>query len=130
MPCYRRGHLCAGVDRERQVPQGHRVADRDPDGAAGGLEPLLVHGPDPQAVDWEPAPGVTLEVFEDPASGWNVHATPTNFTLTPAAASGEAVDGEGHMHIYAGDTKLGRMYSEWIHLGSLPPGTGLPTSSL
>lgn len=81
------------------------------------------HGDDTYEVAaGEPVPSVSIEVFEDPKSGWNVHAVPTNHELNALAASTDAVDGEGHMHLYVGDKRVTRMYGEWYHLADQTDG--------
>lgn len=69
-----------------------------------------------------PTPSLTLEAFEDPKSGWNIHAVPTNHTIAAMSASTPHVDGEGHMHLYVDGERVGRIYNEWVHLGALSPG--------
>ncbi|MEQ8839618.1 MAG: hypothetical protein RIB98_01445 [Acidimicrobiales bacterium] len=68
------------------------------------------------------APALGLEVVEDPMSGWNAFLTVGGMTLSPEHASGEHVDGEGHLHIYANGQKLGRLYGTATHLAALPEG--------
>lgn len=68
------------------------------------------------------APSVAIEVFEDPISGWNVHAVASDYTLAPENASTEHVEGEGHMHLYVDGQKVTRLYGEWWHLSSLTEG--------
>jgi len=65
---------------------------------------------------------VTIEAYEDPKAGWNVRAVPTNHTLAPQSVSTPPVDGEGHMHLYVDGEKVGRMYGEWVHVGTLTDG--------
>ena len=77
---------------------------------------------DEREVDAADAPTVAIEVLADPTSGWNLHATLTNFRLAPENVSTDHVDGEGHMHVYVDGVKLGRIYGEWFHLGQLEPG--------
>jgi hypothetical protein len=77
---------------------------------------------DPIEVESDPPPEVSLEIVDDPMSGWNLHATVENFELSPENASTEHVEGEGHMHIYVNGVKLTRLYSEWYYLGELPLG--------
>ena len=50
------------------------------------------HGSDPLEVTWEPVPSLTIEVLEDPKSGWNLHAMPVDFRLAPENVSTDAVD--------------------------------------
>lgn len=68
------------------------------------------------------APTVGLQVLADPASGWNLHVTTTNFKFSPRNASTEHVLGEGHAHIYIDGKKLGRLYGNWYHVPMLPEG--------
>ncbi len=77
---------------------------------------------DQREVDAASAPTLVIEVLEDRTSGWNLHATLTDFTLAPQRVSTDHVDGEGHMHVYVDGVKLGRVYGEWFHLGQLDPG--------
>lgn len=72
--------------------------------------------------DLDPTPSVTVEVTEDPTSGWNLHAEVEGHEFAPESASTEAVDGEGHAHIYVDGEKLTRLYGEWYFLGDLEPG--------
>ncbi len=75
------------------------------------------HGP----VD-SPGMAVDLEVEIDAVSGVNVQIIPTGFYFTPESVNADHVDGEGHAHVYVNGVKLGRVYTEWIHLPGLEPG--------
>ena len=75
-----------------------------------------------EAGSFQPVPTVSLEVTEDPKSGWNLHATIDGHEMTPEAASTEAVEGEGHAHIYVDGEKLTRLYGDWYYLGELESG--------
>ncbi|MEZ5244816.1 MAG: hypothetical protein R2707_06955 [Acidimicrobiales bacterium] len=68
------------------------------------------------------APTIALEVVDDPKSGWNAFVTVDGMVLSPEHASGEHVDGEGHLHIYANGQKLGRLYGPATHIAALPEG--------
>ncbi len=68
------------------------------------------------------APAIDLTITEDPMSGWNLFAEVENFTFTPETASGEPVDGEGHMHLYVDGEKITRLYGPWWHLSGLEAG--------
>lgn len=68
------------------------------------------------------APALKIEVLKDPMAGWNLHVMPENFRFSPRNASLADAEGEGHAHIYVNGTKLGRLYSEWFHIGELPEG--------
>ena len=71
----------------------------------------------------EPHPSVTVELVDDPAGGWSLHAVPSNFRLAPENASGDHVDGEGHMHLYINGEKVARVYETWYQMPPLPAGT-------
>ena len=71
----------------------------------------------------EPHPSVTAELVDDPAGGWSLHAVPSNFRLAPENASGDHVEGEGHMHLYINGEKVARVYETWYQMPPLPAGT-------
>ena len=71
----------------------------------------------------EPYPAVSVELVDDPAGGWSLHAVPSNFRLAPENASGDHVDGEGHMHLYINGDKVARLYETWSQLPPLATGT-------
>jgi hypothetical protein len=73
-------------------------------------------------VEYSPVPTISLEVLKDNISGWNVHATPTDFILAPEHVSTDPLDGEGHMHLYIDGVKITRMYSEWYHIADMDEG--------
>jgi hypothetical protein len=60
---------------------------------------------------------VSVTATPDPMAGVNLHVVATGFRWAPEHASGPAVDGEGHAHVYVDGTKVGRLYGEWMHLG-------------
>ena len=74
-------------------------------------------------VEASTAPTVEVSVFEDPKAGWNIHADLANFVLTPANASTEHIDGEGHLHLYVDGQKVTRLYGSWWHVRALDEGT-------
>ncbi|MEM9650534.1 MAG: hypothetical protein AAGA65_00470 [Actinomycetota bacterium] len=67
-------------------------------------------------------PELSLTVTEDPLSGHNLFVEVTNFEFAPENVGGDAVDGEGHLHLLIDGKKAGRLYGPWTHL-SLDPGT-------
>ena len=71
----------------------------------------------------QPHPSVIVELVDDPAGGWSLHAVPSNFRLAPENASGAHVDGEGHMHLYVNGEKVARVYETWYQMPPLPAGT-------
>ena len=78
----------------------------------------------------EPHPSVTVELVDDPAGGWSLHAVPSNFRLTPENASGDHVDGEGHMYLDINGEEVARVYETWSQMPPLPAGTHGITVSL
>ncbi len=78
----------------------------------------------------EPHPSVTVELVDDPAGGWSLHAMPSNFRLAPENASGDHVDGEGHMYLDINGEEVARIYETWSQLPPLPAGTHDITVSL
>lgn len=79
-----------------------------------------------------PVPTVSHLVFPDVMGGYNIQIMTQNFEFTPAAINREAVDNQGHAHIYVNGTKIARVYSNWFHLPSsdLQPGENLVTVTL
>ena len=67
-------------------------------------------------------PAVDVTVTKDPKSGWNLSATIDNFTITPENASTDAVDGEGHLHLYIDGQKITRLYGTDWHIAELSEG--------
>jgi len=68
-----------------------------------------------------PLPALNLTVVSQ-HSGWLVHAEPTNHKIAPLSASTDAVDGEGHMHLFVDDVRVARLYNEWFYIDGLEPG--------
>lgn len=70
------------------------------------------------------APTLKLELIADPmkARNYSVHLVTQNFRFAPEDASGQAVFGEGHAHVYVDDVLLGRAYGPWYHIPQLKPG--------
>ncbi len=66
---------------------------------------------------------VDLKLLEDSMSGWNIYIQVNNFRFAPEHASQSHRSGEGHAHLYINGKKIARMYSHWLHLPSLPPGS-------
>lgn len=62
------------------------------------------------------APTLALTAVPDSAGGWNLHLVTSRFTWAPERVGGAHVPGEGHAHVWVGDTKVGRAYGEWFYL--------------
>jgi len=71
---------------------------------------------------WAAPPTLDTAVYADPVGGWNLNVITTNFTFDAAAAGLENIEGHGHAHVYVNGVKLGRVYSDWHHIGKLPLG--------
>lgn len=78
----------------------------------------------------QPVPVVVVEVFPDPVSGWNLQVQTENWEFAPERVNASSVATEGHAHLYLNGEKLTRIYSEWYHIPSLPPGEQVLTVSL
>lgn len=68
-----------------------------------------------------PAPTLALSVTAD-GDGWTAQITTENFTFAEELQDGDHVPGTGHGHIYVGDVKLGRVFSDSFAIGALPKG--------
>ncbi len=67
-------------------------------------------------------PSLTLDVVEDPMSGWNLNIRTANFRFAPEHASSAHITGEGHAHVYVNGLKIARLYGPWMHISALDPG--------
>ncbi len=67
-------------------------------------------------------PSVTLEVTDDPKSGWNLFFGTTNLDLSPETAGTDPVPNEGHLNLIVDGENQGRIYGQWWHLKPLPEG--------
>ncbi|MGB0502341.1 MAG: hypothetical protein ACPGNP_14260, partial [Acidimicrobiales bacterium] len=80
------------------------------------------HG-DAGQVAWEgAAPQMTIEVVEDPKSGYNALIAVDGLTLSAENVNGDHVDDEGHLHLYVNGQKVGRLYGDATHIPVLPVG--------
>ena len=69
-----------------------------------------------------PVPSLSLSVFADTMSGVNLHITAPDFAMTPEVVGQADQVGGGHAHIYLNGQKVGRVYSDWVHLGTAKSG--------
>jgi hypothetical protein len=67
-------------------------------------------------------PKVSLKASKDPMGGWNLHITTQRFSFSPNSINSIHTEGEGHGHLYINDTKVTRVYGEWLYLNPLPAG--------
>ncbi len=96
----------ASIDVETSDDSGHNHSDTEGYDVAG----------------FESIPSVEVMVVKDPKSGWNVHAPVENFALSAENASGDPVDGEGHLHLMVDGDKAARLYGSWWHIPNLDEG--------
>lgn len=66
------------------------------------------------------APSLSVEVIEDPVSGWNLHVLTEAFQFTPENAGATHAMNEGHAHVYVDGIKIARLYGNWMHIAALP----------
>jgi hypothetical protein len=67
-------------------------------------------------VQSENAPSLSLNVYPDDISGYNIQFITENYTFMPELVNTENIQNEGHGHIYINDQKVARIYGEWFHL--------------
>lgn len=82
--------------------------------------------PAPKEVGQVEAPAgmaVAISLAPDSLGGANLTVMPQGFTFAPAKVNAPNVAGEGHPHVYVNGVRLGRLYSPYLHLGKLAPGT-------
>jgi hypothetical protein len=101
---------CAGL-----VIAGVLVLSRSSDPGDGAAEPHAAPAA-PHDLPAGTAPTIRLSATPDTAGGWNLRIVTDRFTWSPEHAGGAHVDGEGHAHVWVGDTKVGRAYGEWFYL--------------
>ena len=70
---------------------------------------------------------------EPARAGWEergVAACRVSSQWYAAAAGRDNAEGHGHAHVYVNGMKLGRVYGDWYHIGSLPLGRNEVSVSL
>ncbi len=71
----------------------------------------------------KPAPQVSIHAARKKGGpGWTIHADVANFMFSEQTADQTHVPGTGHGHLYVGGLKIGRIYSNVVEIGDLPPG--------
>ncbi|NEQ42098.1 MAG: hypothetical protein F6K00_00465 [Leptolyngbya sp. SIOISBB] len=78
----------------------------------------------------QPVPEITVDIFPDPVNGWNLQVQTANWTFAPEAVNTASNLTEGHGHLYINGEQVTRIYGEWYHLPSLPPGEHVVTVGL
>jgi len=81
-------------------------------------------------LDARNAPTLDLQVYPLADGSYNLQLQTSSFTFTPQNIDMAPVNGEGHAHLYVDGVKLARLYGEWHHLPTLPPGAEVLTVSL
>lgn len=69
-----------------------------------------------------PLPDLSLVLFTDTKSGVNLQISLTNYTMTPEVVGEADQAGGGHAHVYLNGDKVGRVYSDWVHLADAKSG--------
>ena len=80
------------------------------------------HDDEGAVVEAATAPTLDISITEDPASGWNLFADVENLTFSPENVGGEAIDGEGHLHLSIDGERVTRLYGPWWHISGLSAG--------
>jgi hypothetical protein len=93
----------AGEQTQKQLSEGQLLSVESADGHRLREVPA------------QQAPTVSLEVTEDPASGWNVHVVTGDFQFAPERL-GQVRPQEGHAHLFLDGEKIARLYGAWYHL--------------
>ncbi len=96
--------------------------DDDASSAAESSESLADHKHGLYEVEAEVAPTVKVLADEDELGGWNVKIVTENFEFAPQDVNEASEAGTGHAHIWVDGEKIGRVYSNYYHLGSLGDG--------
>lgn len=78
----------------------------------------------------QPVPEIVIDVFADPVRGWNLQVQTANWVFAPEAVNTASNTTEGHAHLYINGEDVARVYGEWYHIPSLPPGEHIITVGL
>ena len=74
-----------------------------------------------EITNYEKPPSISLEVFSDAKSGYNLHVKTRNFRFAPELINTSNLEGQGHVHLYINGEKR-RVYGPWVHLAKIPQG--------
>lgn len=74
------------------------------------------HGHDKLRAAGEPAPEISLAVFQDKSEGYNLHIITSNFRFSPERTGKVSEIVEGHAHLYVNGVKKARIYGNWFHI--------------
>ena len=86
--------------------------------ASGGHD----HGAAIEVPEGMAVPRISVTAEPDTVSGHNLFIDVEDFTIAPESASTEAVDGEGHLHLYVDGERILRFYNTALQLDGLEPG--------
>lgn len=105
------------------VPTASSPSEMDHD-HTHNLEHIHEHGHEPIAVDPTlPLPSVEVIIHDiEGEKGHNLEIVYTNFQVTPDNVGQEAVQGQGHAHLYVDGDKITRIYGNWFYLAEMDPG--------
>ncbi len=65
---------------------------------------------------------VEMKITQDMMTGVNIQFLTSSFVFAPENVNKVNKDGEGHAHLYIDDNKWGRIYGEYVHIGTLSTG--------
>ncbi len=100
----------------------HDHDETEPDGSMPMDDHADDHHDATTEVTSDVIPTVAIDVTADAAGGVNIHVTSTGIDIAPEAASTEAVEGQGHYHLYVDGEKVLRFYNDWIHYSGVTEG--------
>lgn len=63
-----------------------------------------------------------IDLIRENLDSYNLLVEIDNWTFTPESTGQPTVANEGHGHVFVDGQKVGRLYSNWLHLGDLEPG--------
>lgn len=110
--------LGGGIGFLTAASNGVSLTGHDHAGIAEGMEHHNHDGMVEVALD--SAPSLSVELIEDPMSGWNLHVLTEAFQFTPENAGAAHAMNEGHAHVYVDGVKIARLYGDWMHIAALP----------
>lgn len=112
--------LTLRFDAAGEVSVKARVIIPEPNSMAAHM--AMGHGAMTHEVKTGPAPALSLAVSQSD-TGWFAKIETEHFAFSEDLQNGDHVPGTGHGHIYVGDMKLGRVFSDSFAIGALPKGT-------
>lgn len=109
--------LIEGENPYRDMPMDMEMGDMTHQHADG----MMHDHSTPMNIAASEAPVVDLQLVPLGDGSYNVRIQTLNFVFAPWNVDGEAIDGQGHAHLYVDGEKIARVYGEWYHLDPLSP---------